>query len=308
MNNCYKREEGSDILGIYFGRDEEQRYSLLIKFKECPKIDIKTNLLETNIGKRKDSLWALQVSLNDPKYYGVFRVLVEDLVDVVKKQVNQNVAERKLIKRFNEWQNMFDINVSNLLSFKQVQGLIGELFFLKNILFVRKGIEKSLQSWVGPIGANKDFQFETKWFEIKTKSEFKETVTISNSEQLQSDIGGYLIVINSEKVSELKKDAISLNSLHYEILDLIKEDRLKKIYFQRLFNINFVPLEEYDQYYFLIKKVTYYEIDKGSPFVTVSDKEMVMNLKYDIFLPSIDSMKTNETGVWVSELPRGSSE
>ena len=94
MRNYYKREEGSDILGIYFGKDEDERYSLLIKLKECPKLDIKTNLLETRIGQRKDRLWALQVSLSDSKYYGVFRALVEDLVSVVKNQVNQSIAEK----------------------------------------------------------------------------------------------------------------------------------------------------------------------------------------------------------------------
>lgn len=305
MRNYYKREEGSDILGIYFGKDEDERYSLLIKLKECPKLDIKTNLLETRIGQRKDRLWALQVSLSDSKYYGVFRALVEDLVSVVKNQVNQSIAEKKLIKRFNEWQDLFIMSINNLLSFKQIQGLFGELFFLKEVLFVQVGIKKSLQSWIGPLGANKDFQFEKDWFEIKTKSEAKESVTISNLEQLRATTNGYLTVLDCEKVSELKEEAFSLNGLHYEILEMLGEESLRDIYFQRLFNLNFVPSEEYDKYYFITKKISYYLVDNDFPSITVSDPKSIINLKYDILLNGIENKKKNVMEVWNSGLSRG---
>ncbi|EAE0330328.1 PD-(D/E)XK motif protein [Listeria monocytogenes] len=302
MKNYYKREEGSDIIGIYFGKDEEERYSLLIKLKECPKLDIKTNLLETRIGKRKDMLWALQVSLRDPKYYGVFRALVEDLVGIVKKQSNLRIIEKNLIKRFNEWQDLFSMKINNLLKFSQIQGLLGELFFLKEILFVRVGIEEALKSWIGPLGTNKDFQFERYWFEVKTKSEAKETITISNSEQLKSINNGYLTVIDCEKSSELDENAISLNGLHYDILKMIEEKRLRNIYFQRLFSLNFVPAEEYNNYYFIIKKTSYYLVDSSFPSVTVSDTNSIIKMKYDILLSGIKNKERNGMEVWKSEL------
>ena len=48
-NNRYKRDGRADILDIYFGKDSEQRSSLLIILKNKPHIKIKSKFLSTEL-------------------------------------------------------------------------------------------------------------------------------------------------------------------------------------------------------------------------------------------------------------------
>ena len=46
-------------------------------------------------------------------------------------------------------------------------GIIGELLFLKDTMIPTFGVEKAIESWMGPEKTHKDFSFDDKWIEIK---------------------------------------------------------------------------------------------------------------------------------------------
>lgn len=112
---------------------------------------------------------------------------------------------------------------SKLLSENEVLGLIGELLFLKDFAFKVYGVSTGLNGWSGPEPTHKDFSFENNWYEIKTINSYKNSVSISSLEQLDSEFDGHLIVYTMEKMSP-SFNGVKLNSLVANINELITLD------------------------------------------------------------------------------------
>lgn len=299
QDNKYKRDARADILNIYFGKDSEERSSLLIILKKKPYILIKSKFLSTEIGLREDNNWAFQVSLTDEKYIGVFKILVSDLINTIENIVHQEIAEKKIINRYNEWQKLFDDRADNELTFVQIQGLIGELYFLKYELFKVYGVNEAIRGWIGPNGANKDFIFEDEWYEVKTKSINKDYVHISNHMQLESNEPGLLVVISCQKTSELSNSAYNLMKLHRSIIEEICNVELLEIYFEKLAQLHFIPDESYEEPLFDIAKPKYYGVDSKFPKVQKEeDDKAIFNIRYDLYLPILEKYTVEDIGKW----------
>ncbi|MBF0841006.1 PD-(D/E)XK motif protein [Staphylococcus lentus] len=293
----YKRAHGTEVLGVYSGKNEQLQPSMYVKLKRKPHIKIKSNLLQTNIFIRKDHLWVLEVSLLDNKFLGVFEILINDLINSVKKSEFQEVAERKLIFRYNEWQKLFDEKSLEILSFKKILGLIGELYFLKNVIFEKKGVINGLLAWIGPSGADKDFVFENTWFEVKSKLTNKNEIFISNQNQLESEIDGYLVVASFEKTSELNEESVNLIKLTQQIEEVIPEKHLKKKFNEKLIGIGFITNELYEDFNFKMLSIDYYKVDDKFPKLYSSmDNNSIINISYEIYLPNLNTNKVK--GIW----------
>ena len=298
-DNKYKRDARADILDIYFGKDSEERSSLLIILKKKPFILIKSKFLSTEIGLREDNNWAFQVSLTDEKYIGVFKILVSDLINTIENVVHQEAAEKKIINRYNEWQKLFDDRADAELTFFQIQGLVGELYFLKYELFKMYGVNEAIRGWIGPNGANKDFVFEDEWYEVKTKSINKDYVHISNNMQLESNVPGLLVVISCQRTSELSNSAYSLMKLHRSIIEEMCNDELLEIYFEKLAQLDFIPDEAYEEPLFDIAKPKYYCVDSQFPKVKKEeDDKAIFNIRYDLYLPVLEKYTVEDIGKW----------
>jgi len=289
--NRYKREEDSDILGVYSGTDEHGRESLFVKLKNKPDIYFESNLLLSKATLRGDKRWAFQVSLTNNDYLGVFRVLIRDLVMVVSNESNQLVAERKLVRRYSEWQKLFEQAKDVKLTDQQILGLIGELYFLNYQVISNLNIEEGIESWIGPKSANHDFQLQNTWLEVKTKSYNKESVIISNKNQLKSVQPGYLIVISAEKTNSLNENAINLFMLYQLILDQILNKEIEYKFLEKLAKIHFIPSDIYKEYSYEIKKIQYYLINDSFPTVDLPLDGTIINLKYELNLPKLNKFE-----------------
>lgn len=299
QDNKYKRDSRADILDIYFGKDSGERSSLLIILKKKPFILIKSKFLSTEIGLREDNNWAFQVSLTDEKYIGVFKILVSDLINTIENVVHQEAAEKKIINRYNEWQKLFDDRADAELTFFQIQGLVGELYFLKYELFKMYGVNEAIRGWIGPNGANKDFVFEDEWYEVKTKSINKDYVHISNNMQLESNVPGLLVVISCQRTSELSNSAYSLMKLHRSIIEEICNDELLEKYFEKLAHLHFIPDDSYEEPLFDIVKPKYYCVDSQFPKVKKEeDDKAIFNIRYDLYLPVLEKYTVEDIVEW----------
>ncbi|MDB8550981.1 PD-(D/E)XK motif protein [Turicibacter sanguinis] len=287
-SNEFIRNSDSELIDVYSGLDDFRRPAILVKLKKKPSIEIKTQVLETSINRRKDNMWALLISLTNNRLIGVFEKLSKDLINSIYGEENQLIAERKLIQRYNEWQCLFEEEVSKKLNFNRIQGLLGELYFLNNVLIPKQGIKKAITSWIGPSGGNKDFQLENIWFEVKAKSTNKDIVHISNKNQLLSEQVGYLTIVDCEKTSSEVPNSINLMILYEEIYNQIDNETILIEFMRKLANLNFIPSEYYTQFNFLVQKVTFYEVNDKFPVISLPSLEnAVCNLRYDLFLPAL---------------------
>lgn len=90
---------------------------------------------------------------------------------------------------------LFTKTRTSLLSENEIRGLLGELIFLKENMFKKYQMNRSIISWQGCEKAHKDFEINAEWYEVKTIRQNGDTVTISSIEQLDDEKDGKLVVI-----------------------------------------------------------------------------------------------------------------
>lgn len=293
--NVYKKKQDSDLVSVYQGYDEFNRSSIVIKLRDKPTTIIQSKSLQTEIALRNDGLWALTISLNDYKLKGVFDVLADDMLIYIQNEKNQKLAERKIVLRYNDWQALFNDFGNEYLPFRAIQGLLGELIFLKKNLIPKYGEEKSINAWVGPIGGDKDFIFEDIWFEVKSKCLNKETIHISSNTQLKSSMLGKLVVLECEKSSIESKFSVTLNTLVDEISDSLLSATQKSLFHRRLLKFGYRKDDYYNDFYFFFSGGKLYKVREGFPNIELNEYEgAILNVTYELYLPKVSKYIVKE--------------
>lgn len=295
MTNKYTRISNDSSLAMYEGYDNEGRLSLLVKLSNKQRFNSQTKFLETTVGLREDGIWALTISLLDEMLAPVFYKLINDLVDAVDKVKSESLAQKKLILRYNEWQRLFEEESKISLDYSTIVGLLGELVFIKDFMISKYGIENSIKSWTGPIGADKDFFIEDNWYEVKTKSLNKKNIHISTETQLKTNKKGYLAVINYEKASEKAEKSVNIVSVYKDLIRLISDNEDVKLLNSKLAKVGFAPKEEYQEYSFIIHEIDIYNVTESFPNIDTNEiHPAITNIKYDLYLPEIQSFRIKD--------------
>lgn len=294
IDNSYRRIGGIGKFSIHKGVNQN-KHSILVRMIKQPNLGKTTKLLTTYVGSRQDGLWALTINLEESKLIGVFLKFINDLVESVEDEENELVAQRKFTIRFLEWQQLFEEASVNQLEYSRIIGLIGELSYLRDNVIPRLGVIKGLESWVGPIGADKDFIFENTWSEVKTKSVNKDTIHLNSKTQLFSENIGELIVVNYQKSNILSDSSTNLNKISAELLELFDSpDLIEKFQF-KLANINYVTSDYYDKFNIQILSKERYVVSNEFPSIDTNEiHSAITNIQYDIFLPSISNLKIKD--------------
>ncbi|MGL5384169.1 MAG: PD-(D/E)XK motif protein, partial [Culicoidibacterales bacterium] len=270
------------------GFDEKGRFALLVKFNKKIYIEEKnTPALEIQMRKRQDSAWVVLISLNNSTLKGVFKTLIDDLVEETKHDSSRQLSQRKFIQRYKNWEKLFTEVQERQLSLLQIQGLIGELYLLKNYFIPKYGNESALTGWIGASSANKDFWYDDAWYEVKTKSKNQNIVHISNQSQLDSSKkNGYLVVNECEQTSSNLEKSINLYDLCHEIIAILVDEKLIIDFQKQLAKFEVIIDEKYQEPVFLIEETTFYQVDEKFPKI-IAESSAVYNIKYDIYLPEI---------------------
>ncbi len=134
--------------------------------------------------------------------------------------------------RLNLWKKLFDHGSSGLLEPYQVKGLIAELLVLEAILLAgrRSPLEAAI-AWVGPAGADQDFQFSDEAIEVKAVSPGAESISISSLQQLDAPVPIRVSMYTMRPASPGEPDAIGLNTLVLRLRDTFPLRRMLSRYF-----------------------------------------------------------------------------
>ena len=230
--------EISPILGQNVGRraDPEHPLDFFITYDEKPNMqlmlltDFQLSLPKSSKqiyvrgNTRADGQNAACFSLEDSSLKDQFISLRWDMMDCSYEITDKKSAAKCAIRRFSMWQKLFAEAKTQRMSETKVKGLIGELCVIKEITIPQYGVEKGISGWVGPLGADRDFEFEDLWYESKYVSLSMDKVSISSLDQLDTDAPGVLILTRCEKTSETASDYISLNSLVDEISKMAENE------------------------------------------------------------------------------------
>ncbi len=295
-NGTFTRVDSKHPLDLFLGTNELGQYTLLLLNKDQLLVqDLSSPIINVSLGERNDGNYAMSFTLLDNKYGELFSYLCSDLILTTDK-INPNVpGVNLLVNRFLQWKKMFKKLTGELLSESEIKGLIGELYFLKNNLSVKYGIDVAVNSWIGPEKTLQDFVYDDCWYEIKSTSSKAVTVKISSVEQLDTNDCGKLVILYLDKTSKTDVNRISLNSIVDEIKETIENEQTKDRFDYNLMIQGYVFNQKYDDYNFKMAKLEMYNVDKEFPCVRkVQVPKTVKSVKYELIISELESWRDDE--------------
>lgn len=241
----------------------------------------------------------LCIILNDDFFKDLFDDLILSIYSKIYNISNTEEYSELFTRHFIKWSAFFENKKTDGLTREQVKGLIGELFYLKNLLHNSElNVDDILISWRGPYDEGHDFVFEFTDYEIKTIESSKNSVRISSEFQLESEKGKELelvvILVNPDN-----ENGLSLKSLINEIKKIVL-DRLgdNSIFINALAQkgLSIGDLNQYEIYsYTPIEEISYDSNRESFPkLIRSSIPEEINKLNYNIRLNLIEEFIINK--------------
>lgn len=240
---------------------------------------------------------SLYLKLNDKKNTSLFFTLCMDLIKCTK---NKETSGEMIINRLEKWQQLFKRLNNGILPEDKIKGLIGELYFILNILTKNFSMKEALECWSGPDGANQDFNASDTAIEVKCKSGSSQPkINISSENQLDSTLTNlYLFVTFISITRSYDENRINLSILINRIKDcLIKENSSEciDILYNKLFSVGYIENEYYENQSFLVSSYSFYEVTKDFPKIMAQElPPEISNVKYQIEINKITRFLVDE--------------
>ena len=287
----YFRIDPDYKLDAYVGYNEEGQMSLsIIENGRIEKIN-SSKFIHAQLNKRNDGKLVLSFDLQDSAYISTFLVLCSDLIEMCECN-GKDKAIQTAIERWNFWRDMFSNKQPDILSKKEIKGLIGELIVLSEFMIKKHGHFEAINSWMGPLLGHKDFEFGDEWIEVKSINTASNQVTISSLEQLDSQVEGKLIIVRLEDTNSSVDDAINLNSIVNEIVEDLDSSDIMQAFQMKLYSAGYAYNKLYDDINFRFEKMETYKVVDEFPRLTRGNVNLkIGNAKYTILLDGIESFK-----------------
>lgn len=283
------RLKENQVLQLYLGKDSNGRFALEFLGHFTPTKLLGSAVISVAQTKTNQSL-SLCFSLENPDLLEYFCTFCEDLVNSTIDIVDDNLAYKTLCARYSSWKKLFKPNQARLTE-NEVIGLIGELLYLRDVMFNSYGFDIALESWTGPEYTHKDFSLDDTWHEVKTISVGKREIRISSLEQLDSDVTGTLAVYELERMSP-SFHGIKLNAIVTDILSLLPHNIQKESFLNKISQFGYDFSTEYDNFVFAFIALSKFKVDGSFPRLTRSDiPSSIQRVQYDIILSELDTFK-----------------
>lgn len=287
FSKAYKRVNSTHPIDIYLGYNNYGEKSLVIIEKSIYQIVKSTKIIEVKLEKREDGKIKLEFALIDKFFDEMFYKFCEDIV-MSSKNVKKEYSIKHIVDRWNAWKAMFQNASINRLPDQVIQGLIGELYFIKNKMIPLYGYKKAINSWEGPLGGHKDFVINDTWFEVKTCSFSIDVVKINSLEQLDSAKNGYLEIVRLEKINSESSDAVNLNTMVENIKEDILDVEFLRVYYEKLSNLKYNYNPEYNAISFKIGAVESFVVDESFPRIRRNNvPKQVQAVQYNLRISNL---------------------
>lgn len=261
-----RRADPSHPLDFFIGYDETENMQLMLLAEELPDLPKSSQQVVVRANQRTDRQYAVCFTLTNPSLRETFISLCWDIMACTYHACSKKSGIVLAIKRFNMWQVLLAKGSENKMSDSAVRGLIGELTVLKDICIPKYGKNHAVTGWVGPLQADRDFEYEDSWLEVKTTSLSKDAVIISSFDQLDVDRCGSLIVCRLEKTSAHDPQSMTLNTLICTMEEALSDEDYALSTFRARLTLNgFDKSDERADEAFIIPGVETYSVDDNFP-------------------------------------------
>ena len=290
LSGNQKKLNVHSVIGVYYGLSKDGNYRIaFLSSSVAPKIE-STKMLRVTQGEEAANTYWTCFDLLQQDAKKVFFTFCANLIDVVTDIYDEQKALYALKKRYITWKTMFRRDSSNKLSREVLQGLFGELYFMKKYMLDHFGAAVAVQAWSGPDFKSKDYAVDTEWFEVKTVGANTTTVHISSLAQLSSDHDGHLIVVKAEAMSDqFSNGESSIEELFNYIFAQINDETAEAIFLSKLSAFGFDSSDESFMSKFDVKSMTSYKVSGDFPRLTEKDltRPEICDVSYSLIINSL---------------------
>jgi hypothetical protein len=285
----YSRFDGEHPFDIYLGIDQVGRKSLALVMDARRERITSTKTIDAQFFKRDDGQLMLGFSLIDDQLKDIFYKFCEDIIESTRLNKKSD-GFAPAVDRWNTWINFFSKSALPL-SENEVLGLIGEIYFLQNVMIEKYGKEIALDSYIGTDRAHKDFEVQDTWYEIKSIHNGVRSVKISSIEQLDAHIDGNLEIITFDQSTTTYEGNITLNKLISSFRSTL-ERKWQLLFDEKMRKASYLEDERYDEYNFLFVGIDAYTVNTDFPKLTKESLPIgVTKASYEIDISAIQRFR-----------------
>lgn len=287
----YQGYDATHPLQFFIGLDSSGNREFFIIFTNKPAyVPACSRSIEVSSGSRRDGAFTLVFRLVQADQREVFTHLCWDLAETSRACFDQEKGMALILARYVLWQRLMEKGNMGLLSDRELKGLFGEIYFLKNCLLEKYGANIAIAGWIGPTKADRDFIYNDYWYEVKTTNPGAPFLKISSLEQLDTDDEGRIAWIQLEKTASTDPASMSLPILIKETkLALEMFPEAMEIFLMRILESGFVDRKEYNDLYFACRNIKLFSVSDGFPRIRRKDiDKRIIAASYEISISEIN--------------------
>ncbi len=286
---AYSRYDGEHPLDVFLGVDDQGRKSLVITLKASRERAASSKTIAVDFFVRPDGRNSLRFSLEDDDLRDIFYKFCEDIIESTRDS-DPTDGFSPIIRRWDTWITFFQ-RTALPLSESEIIGLVGEIYFLQDVMVEKYGIDRALEAFIGVDKAHKDFEIDDTWYEVKAIHNGVRAVKISSIEQLDANTTGQLEIITLDQGTPGTDGNITLNSIIKLFKKQLNQTQLLD-FDEKLRKANYVEDERYDDYNYLFIKRDEYRVNNEFPRITSGMLPMgITKAGYEIDISAIQQYK-----------------
>jgi hypothetical protein len=284
---------------LSIGLDHQSKRCLVLSLDPAVQLGV-TGIHRNNISLEHipgSELQYLVIKLIDDFFEDLFDDLIVSIYNCVSQLEDELIQSKEFRTSFLKWSEFFIKGNNSRLSKDEVQGLIGELKMLEELLTDADQVDEMLSGWRGPYDESKDFILNDKDIEVKTIQNGRDSIQISSEYQLEAG-GEKIFEVVLYKVKIDPRGGVSLRQ---------QVDKVKALVFQGMGNFSIVldalrqknlgsgNLSDYDNFRYTFRSRIIYDADASEfpKLTSVNIPNEIFALKYSLKLSQINDFIEN---------------
>jgi len=233
--------------------------------------------------------WRLEFKLDNPRYYPMFKAFYEDVFESTWN-VKIEDAPKQFVEIYNKWKRAFSTD-GTPLSKEEVQGLIGEMCVIDEILLKKYSPKTILDSWMLTQKGKQDFIFADTWYEVKSSHIGLNTITITSAEQLDCTTDGFLSIVKLKNTSINDAKRVNLSIIIERLQSIFEDYGCGEDFLMKISELG-LPDDKYDDQCYEIIELEQYVVKDGFPCLKRSTLSPSIGLvQYELYLEQLKIYK-----------------
>ena len=243
----------------------------------------------------------LQLVLTNARYNDIFTTLVQDIVDCLASVAGGQAAISAFITRLKRWQTFLEKHSPEGLNEVSQQGLYGELWVLRQLVFPHLELLKGVRCWTGSKGTQQDFQFSVCAVEVKTNSAKQHQKLAIASERQLDDTGAGAVVLIHLSLDVRQGQGETLPAMIASVRSIVSGDMTARDELESLlFEVGYLDthIARYENIGYAIREHNYFKVGADFPKIIESDlRNGVGDVRYTISVAECKRFSIRESEV-----------